>query len=77
MNESLLPENESNDPEYETVKRSAKQLIDRYAASSDQIDMSTVDDWEVDELLEWTNALDFNSYLNNWKRIGTTKNSST
>jgi hypothetical protein len=26
-----------------------------------------VDEWEVDELLEWTNGLNFDHYVSTWK----------
>lgn len=68
-----MPKNESNDPAFEAVKKSAKQLIERY----EQTDENSVEEWEVDELLEWTNGLDFNSYHNHWQRIGTTKSSNS
>lgn len=35
----------------------------------------SVEDWEVDELIEWTNGLSFESYVNEWKALGTTAQS--
>ncbi|XP_063807676.1 protein MFI isoform X2 [Pseudophryne corroboree] len=32
-------------------------------------------DWEVDELLNWTNALNYEEYIDQWKAIGTSKSS--
>ncbi|XP_075707709.1 protein MFI [Rhinoderma darwinii] len=32
-------------------------------------------DWEVDELLNWTNALNYDEYISSWKAIGTSKSS--
>ncbi|XP_044139990.1 protein MFI isoform X1 [Bufo gargarizans] len=32
-------------------------------------------DWEVDELLNWTNALNYDEYINSWKAMGTSKSS--
>ncbi|KAJ7363686.1 hypothetical protein OS493_009849 [Desmophyllum pertusum] len=34
-----------------------------------------VEDWEVDELLEWTNGLNFDQYLYDWKEIATSAGS--
>lgn len=34
-----------------------------------------MDDWEVDEMLEWTKALNFDDYYKSWQTIGTTKKS--
>ncbi|MEE6472814.1 hypothetical protein FKM82_009733, partial [Ascaphus truei] len=33
-------------------------------------------DWELDELLSWTNALNYEEYIGCWKAIGTSKSSS-
>eukprot|EP00112_Aurelia_sp_Birch-Aquarium-sp1_P026746 Seg97.9 transcript_id=Seg97.9/GoldUCD/mRNA.D3Y31 product="putative protein C11orf65" protein_id=Seg97.9/GoldUCD/D3Y31 len=33
---------------------------------------SAIEEWEVDELLNWTNALNFDEYISDWKLIGTT-----
>jgi hypothetical protein len=30
-----------------------------------------VDEWEVDELLEWTNGLNFDHYVSTWKEYAT------
>ncbi|XP_066517476.1 protein MFI-like [Hoplias malabaricus] len=35
----------------------------------------TILDWEVDELIEWTNALNFEEYVNEWKIVGTSNSS--
>uniref|UniRef100_H3AGU7 Uncharacterized protein n=1 Tax=Latimeria chalumnae TaxID=7897 RepID=H3AGU7_LATCH len=32
-------------------------------------------EWEVDELLEWTNSLNYEEYLNSWKEIATSNKS--
>ncbi|XP_072019137.1 protein MFI-like [Amphiura filiformis] len=37
--------------------------------------LEAVDDWEVDELLDWTNGLNFDDYLNEWRGIGTSSGS--
>lgn len=34
-----------------------------------------VEDWEVDELLEWTNGLNFDQYLYEWKEVATSAGS--
>ncbi|KAL3883320.1 hypothetical protein ACJMK2_029595 [Sinanodonta woodiana] len=34
-----------------------------------------LEDWEVDELLEWTTSLNFEDYLNGWKELATSSNS--
>lgn len=34
-----------------------------------------VDEWEVDELLEWTNGLNFDTYVSTWKEYATSATS--
>ncbi|XP_017309086.1 protein MFI isoform X2 [Ictalurus punctatus] len=41
----------------------------------EQLGHGTIVDWEVDELIEWTNALNFDEYINEWKLVGTSKSS--
>jgi len=54
-----------------------KELVETAALSVfksvDDHGIETVDDWEVDELLEWTNTLNFDSYLQDWYEYGTTE----
>ncbi|XP_076146195.1 protein MFI isoform X2 [Alosa pseudoharengus] len=40
-----------------------------------QLGADHVAEWEVDELLEWTNALNFDEYINGWKTIGSSQSS--
>ncbi|XP_063954514.1 protein MFI-like [Lytechinus pictus] len=37
----------------------------------------SVDDWEVDELLQWTSGLNFDDYQKSWKEIATSAGSET
>ncbi|XP_043854832.1 protein MFI isoform X1 [Dromiciops gliroides] len=37
--------------------------------------MDSVMEWEVDEILNWTNTLNFEEYVNNWKSIATSNSS--
>ncbi|XP_001381470.1 protein MFI [Monodelphis domestica] len=37
--------------------------------------MKSVMEWEVDEILSWTNALNYEEYVNNWKSIATSNSS--
>ncbi|XP_041054966.1 protein MFI [Carcharodon carcharias] len=43
--------------------------------SVEQNGPNAVLDWEVDELLEWTNALNFEKYLNDWMEIACSSSS--
>ena len=45
-----------DDPESNSIiEETAKNLINAY----DQNNVNSVEDWEVDQLLDWTNALSF------------------
>lgn len=39
---------------------------------ADEAGPENVEDWEVDELLEWTSGLNFDTYLKDWQQCGTT-----
>ncbi|XP_069747400.1 protein MFI isoform X3 [Narcine bancroftii] len=54
------------------VQRATEGVIN----SIEQHGLNAVLDWEVDELLEWTNALNFEKYLSDWMQIASS-NSST
>lgn len=49
------------------IEEAAKSLID----TLDKDGLHTIEDWEVNELLEWTNALNFDDYSKNWSSLGT------
>ncbi|XP_076869550.1 protein MFI isoform X2 [Brachyhypopomus gauderio] len=40
-----------------------------------QLGPNSILEWEVDELIEWTNALNFDEYINEWKDLGTSNSS--
>lgn len=44
-------------------------------AITDRQGHDAVEDWEVDELLEWTNGLNFDKYLFDWKEVATSAGS--
>ncbi|XP_067888954.1 protein MFI isoform X2 [Heterodontus francisci] len=53
------------------VQRATEGVIN----SVEQNGPNAVLDWEVDELLEWTNALNFEKYLNDWMEIASSDSS--
>ncbi|XP_043928558.1 protein MFI [Protopterus annectens] len=53
------------------VQRAAEGFLH----SVDDHGMDSVMEWEVDELLAWTNALDFEEYLDRWKEVATSNSS--
>ncbi|KAM4701794.1 protein MFI [Discoglossus pictus] len=54
------------------VQRATQGVIQTVEQHGSEIVM----DWEVDELLNWTNALNYEEYIGGWKAIGTSKSSS-
>ncbi|XP_050784335.1 protein MFI isoform X1 [Gopherus flavomarginatus] len=53
------------------VQRSAEGIINAVEKGG----TDNVMEWEVDELLEWTNALNFEEYISQWKEIATSNSS--
>ncbi|KAH0625135.1 hypothetical protein JD844_033280 [Phrynosoma platyrhinos] len=51
------------------IQRAAEGLI----SSLDYEGVDKVLEWEVDEMLKWTNALNYDNYVKEWKIIGTSK----
>ncbi|XP_074072735.1 protein MFI-like [Macrotis lagotis] len=41
----------------------------------DESGMDSVMEWEVDEILNWTNTLNYEEYVDNWKSIATSNSS--
>ncbi|XP_042561640.1 protein MFI isoform X2 [Clupea harengus] len=41
----------------------------------EQLGPDLIAEWEVDELLEWTNALNFDKYVDEWKTVGSSQSS--
>ncbi|KAG8452944.1 hypothetical protein GDO86_004663 [Hymenochirus boettgeri] len=62
----------TTDPEIAMLVQQATQGV---IQTADESGTNHVMDWEVDELLNWTNALDFDEYIGTWKEIGTSKSS--
>ncbi|KAM4795502.1 protein MFI [Rhinophrynus dorsalis] len=63
----------------ETTDPNTAELVDQATQgliySAEKHGMDSVMDWEVDELLIWTNALNYDEYIGTWKEIGTSKSS--
>ncbi|KAM9319830.1 protein MFI [Gastrophryne carolinensis] len=53
------------------VQRATQGVIQ----AAEQHGSQSVLDWEVDELLNWTNALNYEEYITTWKALGTSKSS--
>ncbi|KAM7435649.1 hypothetical protein ABFA07_014441 [Porites harrisoni] len=60
------------DPKTEQVVQSVAEGM---LTITDTRGQDAVEDWEVDELLEWTNGLNFDQYLYDWKEVATSAGS--
>ncbi|XP_071990342.1 protein MFI isoform X1 [Engystomops pustulosus] len=63
----------------QTTEPNTAVLVQRATAgviqSVERQGIDAVLDWEVDELLNWTNALNYDEYISSWKAVGTSKSS--
>lgn len=58
----------SDDPEtVNLIEGAAAGMV----ATVEKMGPDALEDWEVDELLDWTTSLNFEEYLNNWKDVAT------
>ncbi|KAM8977648.1 LOW QUALITY PROTEIN: protein MFI [Pelodytes ibericus] len=63
---------QTTDPNTAILVQNATQGV---INSLEQRGSNSIMDWEVDELLHWTNALNYDEYIGKWKAIGTSKSS--
>lgn len=70
--EGMLKAKHGADVETEKVVQSVAEGM---LAITDTRGQEAVEDWEVDELLEWTNGLNFDQYIYEWKEIATSAGS--
>ena len=63
----LLTKRGTESPVLRDIETSLKGLVQ----VTDRKGYEAVDEWEVDELLEWTNGLNFDSYVSTWKEYAT------
>jgi hypothetical protein len=66
---------QTKDFDANTTNELVEEATRQFFASLDNASVETynaVDDWEVDELLEWTNGLNYDEYRTNWNSLGTT-----
>ncbi|XP_061484645.1 protein MFI isoform X2 [Rhineura floridana] len=55
------------------IQRAAEGLI----GTLEKEGIDNVMEWEVDEILKWTNALNYEEYVNGWREIGTSRMSNS
>ena len=58
-------------PTEREIENTVKGIVDM----TDKLGHGAVEEWEVDELLEWTNGLNFDRYVTEWKEYGTSARS--
>nr|CAB3226509.1 uncharacterized protein C11orf65 homolog [Phallusia mammillata] len=65
--EGMLKAKESDQETSELVEKAARGLVNTVNMQGSEAVM----DWEVDELLQWTTALNFDDYIETWKETAT------
>ena len=67
----LLAKHGTETPVMKDIQRSVKGMVE----VTEKKGYEAVDEWEVDEILEWTNGLNFDSYVSTWKEYATSATS--
>ncbi|XP_031553124.1 uncharacterized protein C11orf65 homolog [Actinia tenebrosa] len=70
--QGMLQAKGTNDPQTQNIIKTVAQGM---VNAADARGHEAVEDWEVDELLEWTNGLNFDEYLVEWKEYATSAGS--
>lgn len=70
--EGMLKARQGQDME---TKHVVQSVAEGMLTITDTRGQDAVEDWEVDELLEWTNGLNFDQYLYDWKEVATSAGS--
>jgi hypothetical protein len=63
----LLTRHGMETPVVKDIEESLKGMV----AVTEKKGYDGVDEWEVDELLEWTSGLNFDHYVSTWKEYAT------
>ncbi len=75
----MLSTDKNNDLKQNENEKEMSRLINETTTSILKIFNSygaqAVEDWEVNELLEWTHNLNYDEYLLDWKTLGTSSSS--
>ncbi|CAE1174121.1 Uncharacterized protein C11orf65 homolog,Uncharacterized protein C11orf65 [Acanthosepion pharaonis] len=72
MYEDGLLQSKIKESQYEEL---VNEAVTGIINTTNQYGLDKLSSWEVDELLDWTVSLNYDDYVNEWKQIGTTKNS--
>ena len=53
------------------IRGQVHRAVEGILETADASGTEAVEEWEVDELLDWTTTLNFDNYFDFWKAIGT------
>ena len=67
----LLAKHGTETPVMKDIQHSVKEMVE----VTEKKGYEAVNEWEVDEILEWTNGLNFDSYVSTWKEYATSATS--
>ena len=67
----LLAKHGTETPVMKDIQHSVKEMVE----VTEKKGYEAVNEWEVDEILEWTNGLNFDSYVSTWKEYATSSTS--
>eukprot|EP00794_Sanderia_malayensis_P000090 gene90-694_t len=70
--EGALKANDEDPNIQSLIQSAAERVTNTDCSNATQQLHEKIDDWEVDELLHWTNGLNFDKYNADWKELGTT-----
>ncbi|XP_032228131.1 protein MFI [Nematostella vectensis] len=70
--QGMLQAKKDQDPDTQTI---IETVAHGMVNAAETRGTDAVEDWEVDELLEWTSGLNFDEYLTNWKEYATSSGS--
>ncbi|KAL5011017.1 hypothetical protein ScPMuIL_013322 [Solemya velum] len=69
--EGMLKARADDDETVKLIEGAAAGMV----ATVDMMGPEALEDWEVDELLDWTTSLNFDDYLSGWKELATSAHS--
>ncbi|CAF0988060.1 unnamed protein product [Brachionus calyciflorus] len=67
----MLKPSGDDDETNQMIEKATKNFLQAYNMNG----IENIADWEVDELVNWTNTLNYDDYYKDWKTIGTTAHS--
>jgi hypothetical protein len=71
----MLNSDKNDDPNDKEMLRLVNETTSSILRIFNEYGPQVVEDWEVNELLEWTHNLNYDEYLLDWRTIGTSGSS--